>query len=761
MAYGLKYWNEFKSYYDDTIRIEILGNGFSGSSTEIKTSETPLVISYPGSDETPYNPIVGSQAKIQMLSEVDFQFIELHDSDARAHRVDIYKNSVLDWRGWVLPDLFSEPYVAPPYIVEITARCGLGELKETIIPATMTEYTLSPLSIETTDQPRLLTILSNALGTIDTELDLNDAINVYSNETDNTDDSPLYETTIKLSAYEGKTLYDAISDQMLTFGARLYQMGAEWWIVRIKETTADLTVRKWNYTTTGYKTNTVSTTKNTSFLIGRPVASQILTNSPQLDLNPGWKEFNWVQDLGRKDSFLLNSDFSKWKDNGDPEDWDLSTSGIAERIQGQDFPYAEITTQNTLAARQYISQTIEGCKMYPIVSLDDRKLLFNFEFGVWRKDKVPDYSENAVVSQQAIICEFKFVGDSGTFYLKQNQNGNGNSLVWNTVQQTVQITVFGTGKEGVLTFDEGTFTADTFPGNGTFFVKIYNALSPLSASDKFITTAFKNISVRLLNGDGEDFRNEEITNILINQSNIYKPSDINVVGGDLPNEYPDDLNKLLTWDNGYRNRDGEATEEWHERGSAIDKPLLQLMGDDYKGIFSKPQFKLSVPILSQDIQFDSTIVDYQILPKEYICISADLDYRSAIFSGTFVEFAAWDGTAWILETGFWNDEGIWIDEDTWRDGDSDVIEYTLESPIYSAGSKVQISESGIGDTVETFPSIGSISDGNIAPIPSVPHVLAVGSVWFKIPVDFSGIAQTSFDVTISGILKRVIINLNI
>ena len=36
-------------------------------------------------------------------------------------------------------------------------------------------------------------------------------------------------------------------------------------------------------------------------------------------------------------------------------------------------------------------------------------------------------------------------------------------------------------------------------------------------------------------------------------------------------------------------------------------------------------------------------------------------------TGTFIEFASWEGAEWILEDGTWNDDGIWIDNETWND----------------------------------------------------------------------------------------------
>ena len=135
---------------------------------------------------------------------------------------------------------------------------------------------------------------------------------------------------------------------------------------------------------------------------------------------------------------------------------------------------------------------------------------------------------------------------------------------------------------------------------------------------------------------------------------------------------PEVTNNSKIWEYGYRTSDG-VTSEWHERGDSNTYSLLELIGKDYEAIYKLPQFKLTLPILSQNIKFDSCIVDYQVLPKKYVCASCEIDYRTNIFSGSFMEFGAWENALWILEDGAWNDNGIWVDDATWKDDSTDVI----------------------------------------------------------------------------------------
>jgi len=113
--------------------------------------------------------------------------------------------------------------------------------------------------------------------------------------------------------------------------------------------------------------------------------------------------------------------------------------------------------------------------------------------------------------------------------------------------------------------------------------------------------------------------------------------------------------------------DQSRTRIWNNYGGSEQLPILTHMAESYGQIYQLPQWVLRLPIHSQNIKFDSSIVDYQIIGKKYHPVSADFDLAGCICSGTFAEIGAYEGGDWILETGYWNDNGIWIDSETWLD----------------------------------------------------------------------------------------------
>ena len=52
---------------------------------------------------------------------MDGEFATLYTSSATEYRVDLYAGNTLIWQGFITPELYSEPVIAPPYDVHVTA----------------------------------------------------------------------------------------------------------------------------------------------------------------------------------------------------------------------------------------------------------------------------------------------------------------------------------------------------------------------------------------------------------------------------------------------------------------------------------------------------------------------------------------------------------------------------------------------------------------------------------------------------------------
>jgi hypothetical protein len=724
MAYNRKYYFEFADYYNDIFRVEILGRDFEGEEEEIIAGENPLIVSYPGDDRNLFNPIIGSEVKLELFSDTNFKFISLHNSDARAHRVDIYKNEELYWQGWILPDLFSEPYIAPPYIVTISARCGLGELQEIQVE-----------DLNLIGAQRLIDIFKTCLLKIETISVMNESINVYYDSTDTVNDSPLDLIKINIESYFEKSCYEMLSDIALSFGARLYQQNCEWNLIRAKEVASIMTFRKWDLNNDFFVTYE---DELRTFLISRPAGSQIVNESPMLDILPAWKKFNWVQDLGKKESIVNNYDFSEWNLIDGFKNWTefgngiLGTSLLIKKISSNNKQYAEF---NSLNPNNYIYQLIESVKRDVSQSIRYR---LNFYLFV----------TNPIILTGSFQIEIRNTTGSLTAYLKVDNSTGVFSWVSTPTKLSINnldVThpLDSNGNPTKDNFQEITFIAPGFNYDGNLEVFIYASGQAFIRMNQF--------SLELMPSENEIFSDELTTTIQVNEKNIYQHKDIELISGDLPEV----INAGLIWENGYRKNDGYPTAEWHERsGEAL--PLLQLIGKDYQEIFKTPQFKLTIPILSRTIQFDSCIVDYLVLSKKYICASAEIDVRSSIFRGSYMEFAAWENAVWILEDGTWNDEGIWIDNgEQWNDDNSNVIDIILHDYGYHDLSDYLSVTDTILSLPINVPGIGGVLIENGVTITTTPYFIINPNIGIEINMFVIITAPFTFNVIKSGVQKTL------
>lgn len=670
MTYGLKYFGEFGDYYGDLFRVEIDERNYTGASSEMLMADTPLQLDYPGDEFDVYRPVFGSQLIISVISQTDFQYINLHTADARQYRVTVKKNTVLYWKGWILPDLFNEPYVAPPYVVNISARCGLGELDKITVPEKVMSY-VDGSTPALKSFVNLYSIVTYALRLLNLDMNLKEAINIYNAERTTAPidtDTTLTDTYIDLTQYTDFTLYELLSDIFKVNTARIYQQDGFWWVVRLKELTQTLRYRILDIN--GGSVIGFDNTKLTTFLIGKPTQNFILNNGPELRINPAWKEFQLKSIKEKQPSILLNYDFSQllYIDSGlsgtrrneyryqaIPEHWDrfaeISVPRVGQiRIQRNQnnqwtkyiYQEVDIEATETQALKIRIS-----CA--PIV---DRGIQGQWPQGSGAKTSFAFGLNN----KQGTTVKYLHFDDYG--FAKWENTSN--------VIVVPDVPTIGYQQDNVATYE---LIARGIPLTGKLSFALFGA-----QNTSLLVTNVEITIIEIVNPDETDVKvilrefPESPTEIItVNSANSFIPAPIEVYGGDLP-DVPN-ANKI--WKYGYNESNGKRTRIWNNYGETNEIPILQHLANDYKIMYLIPQWVLSLPIMSKNIKFDSSIVDYQIIGKKYSCVSASFDLKNSVCSGIYAEVGSWEGdgtgTNWILSTGYWNSAGIWIDSEEWQE----------------------------------------------------------------------------------------------
>lgn len=213
MAYAVHFRFQWRSANDNIYRIDILEDGYSGSIVQRPLGGAPQL------RRNKNGAICGTSLEFLAQAEVDGEFATLYTSDAFAFRVDLYNGETLIWQGYITPELYSEPYVAPPYNVRVTATDNLGELK-------LSDYTaLGRVSISTLISTILSgTGLSFPVHWISTMRPSEDV------EVD-AEDMPTA-ATINLDHMAGESQYDVLAKVLDTFHAVIVQHDCSWVIVR-------------------------------------------------------------------------------------------------------------------------------------------------------------------------------------------------------------------------------------------------------------------------------------------------------------------------------------------------------------------------------------------------------------------------------------------------------------------------------------------------------------------------------------------------
>ena len=121
--YGLKYEFSRTSTNGADILITIHKKWYEGEVIKRALGRAPII------KRENNDHIYGTSCELYLECKVDGEFAEMYTSDPYEYRVSVYKNDTLLWIGYVSPELYSEPDIAPPYDVQVIATDGLGELK--------------------------------------------------------------------------------------------------------------------------------------------------------------------------------------------------------------------------------------------------------------------------------------------------------------------------------------------------------------------------------------------------------------------------------------------------------------------------------------------------------------------------------------------------------------------------------------------------------------------------------------------------------
>lgn len=213
MSYGKLYEYSFDSQNGADILVEISRKDYTGVSYKRALGRAPVL------KRENSGCVYGTSLELYLECVEDGEYSILYTSRYDEFKVDLYKNQDLFWTGFVTPELYSEPDIAPPYDVQVIATDGLSELKN---------YTFSSSGINT-----IYAHIKSIFDNIDAsrKYGLISNLRYMDNETESSKQA-LFDIRVNLSHMVGKSCYDVLQYILETLNAGITLNRENWVIFR-------------------------------------------------------------------------------------------------------------------------------------------------------------------------------------------------------------------------------------------------------------------------------------------------------------------------------------------------------------------------------------------------------------------------------------------------------------------------------------------------------------------------------------------------
>lgn len=262
MAYGEKYYGQWKDRAGTTHEVSLLLDGYASTATEITILQPiPCTITRRGdADIQLTNAIIGSELTFSFIvpSASLATYDAIFESEYKDWKVEYYYNSVLTWVGMLQPENFSRAYIKTGdyYQFNLSATDGLANLKDI-------EFVDASTGAQFSDRVSLIQTIKRALAHTGLELDFRVQLGTYENSLMTSSECALSEINCDNSRFtkvdddgleKNENCYSIIEKVLTPFTCIIMQSGAKWWIVNHQEKNSYYFPIPWSSLTVGTRT---------------------------------------------------------------------------------------------------------------------------------------------------------------------------------------------------------------------------------------------------------------------------------------------------------------------------------------------------------------------------------------------------------------------------------------------------------------------------------------------------------------------------
>ena len=577
MSYGLKYRLLFDSVSGSVHEIKILESGYTGV-VELRSLGNAPILKMDDNDA-----VHGTSLEVNIETKFEGDLKEFYTVDSKKFRVEVWREDVLFWVGYVLPELYSEPYISAPCDISVTASDGLGILKN--------------IDFELSGEYSIFEIISYCCSQTGLQLNYVFASSLYANGMEETE--VMYtQTLLCCDTFAEENCYEVLEKILISLGAYIKQKDGKWYILRYTDQDVDFL----EYNSLGERISSFTPSILTLGSIGDDTYP---IGQLESEIVPAKKDFILEQSYDLYPSFLKNYDFSS------EEGWDI-TSGV-RFMNINDETYCEIKPAEKGKSINQISQQID-------VEATKQPFKIEFQFSVcfYSSRDVGSVEMNTDRLFQLIII---MTQANGTKYYLSREG-------WKTDESVIDIQ--GTVQNGDIYKTDRTHYNFVPSSYETFRINFnelpYSGKLSVCIKNPYVYKPYNQPSGGVALGDWENLNligikkfiitnnvdgNPDI-NVLLNPKASTSANSINISFLDTP--FPENAQKVFK--NILRTTNG-FTSEWHCRGSENDS-FVNIALQDISSRIGRPLFNLKGTIQKAD--FDLLLDKYsgkKLYLKEY------------------------------------------------------------------------------------------------------------------------------------------------
>ena len=434
MAYGVKWRCEFTDIQGDDWRVDILEDSYAGAITSMIASGSPLSIDWltPGDDLT-LGPIKGSMVTLNVECTTNFEYKGLYSEADLVRPMNVYKNEVLYWSGW-LSNEYTEPYDNVPYTVSITAADALGILKNIEYKDEGEDYTG-----RVTETEIILEILAKIGHTTFTEF-----CNLYEDRMDDgVTASPFNQAYIDNDLFIDADCYSVLQAILLKYNAVIRQKAGEFIIYRPVELIGDTV-----YGRVITAASTTGTSMAPDHIIDRDGLDLIDFEGGVLMYKEPMSKLTVEQDYGSRESWIRNHtlNIDTWDGSAvEFEKWDhwgaqhiSYENGLKNELSGIEM--MPDGTGGSYYATQEFGEMAKACAGLFVFSFDYRLIkpstgsVADVEFDIILCDSAENYYLNEDSFDDDTTASWENSLDSVRKHIDSVPTGNGE---WKTAKYVI------------------------------------------------------------------------------------------------------------------------------------------------------------------------------------------------------------------------------------------------------------------------------------------------------------------------------------